>query len=280
MKKLLVMSIFLIFFVSSISAYHSINYQIIGDKTLVEMNLGEVSDFEIKLPVNFKVLEVNSEYDLIDNVLKVNNSDNLIISYITDSLIEKTSSRNLFIINNNFGDSVSIILTLPEKAIVGDLIVPNADAITTNGKTISLIWNDFVEEEIVVAYEPVFSINWFYLLTLILLIGLFLGYFIYLSIKFKKKLKKVVNGKPHVSRVVQKARIKKEVTRNLYGEEKKIVEYLMDKKGKECWTKEIVRDVEISKVRLSRKLRSLVQRGLIEKTPYGNENRIKLLKKR
>lgn len=81
-----------------------------------------------------------------------------------------------------------------------------------------------------------------------------------------------------ISRKAKAARVKKEVTRNLLGEEKQIVEYLMDKKGKECWTKEMVHDLGISKVRLSRRLRNLVQKGLVEKIPYGNENRIKLIK--
>jgi len=74
----------------------------------------------------------------------------------------------------------------------------------------------------------------------------------------------------------QKKKAKKEISKNLYGDEKKIIDYLADKK--ECWTKEMVKDLEIPKVRLSRKLRSLQEKGLVEKEPHGNENRIKLVK--
>jgi uncharacterized membrane protein len=78
----------------------------------------------------------------------------------------------------------------------------------------------------------------------------------------------------------RKAEIKKgELTRNLFEEEKKIVEYLVSRKNGESWTKEVARDLNIPKVRLSRKLRNLEQKGLIKRTPYGNENRIKLINK-
>ena len=69
-----------------------------------------------------------------------------------------------------------------------------------------------------------------------------------------------------------------EVTKNLFEDEKRIVEYLLKKKGKESWTKEIVRDLGISKVKLSRKLRSLEKKEIIKKIPYGNENKVRVLK--
>ena len=90
--------------------------------------------------------------------------------------------------------------------------------------------------------------------------------------KYKKRLKKV--------QIKNKTEISKEgFTKNLFEDEKKIVEYLLNKKGNESWTKEILKDLEISKVKLSRKLRSLEQKEIIKRIPYGNENRIRLLKK-
>ena len=71
---------------------------------------------------------------------------------------------------------------------------------------------------------------------------------------------------------------KQKMLRNLYEDEKKIINFLLEQKDYECWTKELMRGVDISKVKLSRKLRSLEQKGLIKKIPYGNENRIRLVK--
>ena len=101
---------------------------------------------------------------------------------------------------------------------------------------------------------------------------IFLIYILFERKKYKKRLKKV--------QIKNKTEISKEgFTKNLFEDEKKIVEYLLNKKGNESWTKEILKDLEISKVKLSRKLRSLEQKEIIKRIPYGNENRIRLLKK-
>ena len=51
-----------------------------------------------------------------------------------------------------------------------------------------------------------------------------------------------------------------------------------DHRNLEAWTKEILKEIGISKVKLSRKIRSLEKKELIKKVPYGNENKIKLTK--
>ena len=68
-----------------------------------------------------------------------------------------------------------------------------------------------------------------------------------------------------------------ELTRNLFEDEKRIVKYLLEKKSHEAWTKEIIRNLNISKVKLSRKIRSLEEKKIIKRIPYGNENIIRLL---
>ncbi len=93
--------------------------------------------------------------------------------------------------------------------------------------------------------------------------------------KFKKKINWVRERQDKARRKLINSK-KVSVTKNLFGDEKKIVEYLLLKKGKSSWTKELVKELEISKVRLSRKLRSLSEKELIKKEPYGNENKISL----
>jgi len=275
MKKVVNFLIILLL-ISLVSAHASISYNLVGDKALVKINFGEVSNFEYNLPYDARTIESNSEYVITDfesyKILKVGYSSNLQISYITESVMDKSSNRNYFILNNEFED-VSLVLFLPEGAILDDLVFPDPNSTTTNGKNIILSWNNLQNGEVVVSYKNIRDSNdfWFYLL--ILLIIVFSVFYVYQAKKLKRKLIKI-KAKTHKSKDVKM----KDVTRNLFGEEKKIIEYLFNKKGHSCWTKEIVKELGISKVRLSRKLRNLKQKNLIEKVPHGNENRIKLLK--
>ena len=275
MKKI-VFFVFILFLIGSASAL-SVDYQIFEKRVLVQENFGEVENFELKLPYDTIVFETNSNYILIDKVdyklLEVPYSDNLSFSYITNSMIEKSNKKYFFIMKNNLDSPADIRLFLPEAgALMKDksLIFPNADKITTDGRRIILEWNDFNDEEIVIGYEIVKKSENFWFYFLIILIGIFAVLYSFQLIKSKKKIEK------WRKKIRQKS--KKNLTKNLFKEEKKIIEYLMKKKRHESWTKEIVRDLGISKVRLSRKLRNLEEKELISKEPYGNENRIKLLK--
>ncbi len=280
MKKIVFLITLLI--IGSVNAA-SIDYQIIGDRVLVEADLDEVKNLELRLPYDTSLFETDSGYEIVNmeeyKLLKVIKSDDLKFSYTTDSMIDVSRDKNFFIMKNYFPEEVNITLFLPEAGILmkdGSLIFPNADEITTDGRRVILKWKDFEKEEIVVAYENIEEKGfWFYVL--IILIIAFIIFYLFQSRKLKKQIK---NWQEKMKKVKKKnrERKKKSVTKNLFGEEKKIIEYLMKKKGHESWTKEIVRDLGISKVRLSRRLRSLEQKELISKEPYGNENRIKLLK--
>ncbi len=273
----------MIFGIISLSMTSAITYnaEVFEDKALIKIYFGDVNDLEFRLPRDIRVFELNiMNYELIDfedyKILKVSKASNLEISYITNSMIDKTSKRNFFIFNNYFKEELeSISLSLPKGAILGDLIVPNSDKVITDGRRIILQWENFSSEEIVVDYTFVKEQNHFWTYLLLVLIIAFIIFYFYKSKKFKKRAKILAQKNKSI-----KDKRKKDITRNLFGEEKKIIEYLLSKKKNESWTKELIRELGISKVRLSRKLRNLEQKELIEKIPYGNENRIKLLKKR
>ena len=275
MKIVVIFSLFLLL-ISLVSAQTNVSYNLVGDKALVEIDFGVVRNLELELPYDSRTIEVNSDYEIVDFgnylLLKVGYSNDLQISYITETVVDKSRSRNYFILDNEF-DNVNVVLSLPEGAILEDLVFPDPDSITTNGKNIILSWNNLGSEEVVVAYKNIKEPNNYLFLLLVLLIIIFSVFYVYQAKKIKRKIINL-KVKTHKSKDVKR----KDVTRNLFGEEKKIIEYLFDKKGHASWTKEIVRNLGISKVRLSRKLRNLKQKGLIEKIPYGNENRIKLLK--
>ncbi len=68
-----------------------------------------------------------------------------------------------------------------------------------------------------------------------------------------------------------------ELTKNLFEEEKQLVEILTAHHDG-LWQKELQQQSGMSKVKVSRKLRSLEAKGVVEKIPYGNTNKIRLKK--
>lgn len=280
MRKLsiLFIAVLLIGFASSAS----INYQIVEDKVFVSADFGKITNLEFRLPYDAETIESNSDFEIFDfetyKILRVNLSQNLSFSYITETMIEKGATKNFFIMKSTFKQPVNVTLYLPEAGVLMkdfSLIFPENARIGTDGRRVFLEWKNFSNDEIVVGYEVVKDENllgWY--LLIILVIGI-LGFYLF---QFKKlrKLTDLFQSKKKPKKSIDKR--KKDVTRNLFAEEKQIIEYLMEKKGKECWTKELARDLNIPKVKLSRKLRNLEQKELIERIPYGNENRIKLLK--
>lgn len=257
-------------------ALNSASYQIFEGKVLVEINFDNADDVEIKIPAGSSALEVNTEdFETIDlesyKIIKIKSARNASIKYISSSYIDKSGS-NYFFIAKDLGDFSNVLLYLPEGALLSEfenyLIVPKPSDVDSDGRRVILSWNNFNSEEIVVSYEFAQKNNYALYFVLAILFAAFTKY-LYNKIKNKKIKKKLIRRKI----------FNKILTTNLYGDEKKIVEYLAEKKGRESWTKEIVRDLQISKVKLSRKLRNLEQLELIKRIPYGNENRIKLLKK-
>ena len=284
MKKQIIFLFFgiiLIFlaFAGTISAVNiETDYYISQEKVLVRHFLDSTSDLELRLPKDFSNLEINSEYKLEEfskyYLIKINSANNLSISYLTQSMIDKSKDRYSFVSRNYLNESQNVRLVLPESAILLEegLIFPEPDLISSDGRSIILTWKDYNEKQIIVDYEFLDDNNLIYYLIFGFLTLIFLMYILFERKKYKKRLKKV--------QIKNKTEISKEgFTKNLFEDEKKIVEYLLNKKGNESWTKEILKDLEISKVKLSRKLRSLEQKEIIKRIPYGNENRIRLLKK-
>ncbi len=208
--------------------------------------------------INDKVLveiDMNeSEIDLFEFPENFEFSENK-IKYIDETLIEKSGNKYFFISKSEIHPNSIIKVILPGGAYSNEnyFIFPKNYKLSTNGQNIILEWNHNGEKEILIPYEIKSEKNyWIYVLIAFLIV-----YIIYFYFNNKKEKRN-------------------KYTQNLFREEKKIMNYLLKKKV--CWTKELVKDLEISKVRLSRKLRKLEEKGLIEKKPYGNENKIRLKK--
>ncbi|NCN86210.1 ArsR family transcriptional regulator [archaeon] len=249
MKGYLIIGIFLL--LPFAFAIDTINYKIYGDKVLVEASFEK--GLFLNLPKDYSLLETNSEYLIQEGYIYLKGKGNL--SFITKSFIDKNGDEYFFVVKEeeNIGKKVSVYLPEYSNLIERYIVYPKDYSLKTNGQNIILSWENITEKEILVPYSTQKNNYWIVWPVLLILLG---GIFY----KFSKNNKEKIFSK------------------NLFREEKEIVEYLIKKKNKSCWTKEIVKELGISKVRLSRKLRNLEEKGLIKKEPHGNENRIILQK--
>ncbi len=285
---------FVLIFTSLVFAKSNINSEYFISEKGVNVNIvfGKVSNFELEIPSDAKNIEVDAEsYELNDyknsQIIKINFAKNLLIRYSTKSFIDKSGNKLFFTMRNNFNESSNVKIYFSEGAVLSEkgILFPTRFKKITDGRRIILELNDFNEEQIVVTYEFVKKNNFLFYLIVIFIFSLMI--FIYFLEKnkikkeiknFRKENKKLKKEKYNLIKDETKEEIEERLIRNLFEDEKIIVKYLLYKKNNECWTKEIVKDLDISKVKLSRKLRSLEQKGIVKKIPYGNENRIKLLK--
>lgn len=276
MKKYLLI-IFLLFHISCITA-SSINYSIFDNKVLVEIKINNASNIKYNLPYDYKVLQINKKHNLKENILFFSDVQNLSIKYITQTPIEKSTTKFFFIINNPLLKNISKVqLQLPEGAVLSKdyIVFPKNYELKTNGRNIMLSWKNLSDSKILVSYEIIN--NNFDLVPYLLFIFLIILIIIY-ALKRINKIKSKKIKKSKSKKISKKEQLKKLLTKNLLEDEKRIIEYLVDKKNNEAWTKEILKHVNISKVKLSRKLKSLSQKGLIKKIPFGNANLIRLRK--
>ncbi len=262
----------------------SVEHHVIENKVLTKMNFHNISNIDFNIPIDSKITEtsLNNSYYLINeknnykNILvTLQEPENFNFEYVSGYYLEKSGKNNFFQIKNDFEFQYNVSLFFsPGLALEKEgLLFPQPTKITSDGQRVILFWKNFNKEQIVVSYLDYSSKNNFFTWIFVLLI--ILGIILYL--KERKKYFREIN-KIKTKKKREKNKKKKELTRNLLKEEKEIIEYLLNKTGKESWTKEIVKDLNIGKVKLSRKLRNLEEKDLIERIPYGNENKIKLKK--
>ena len=266
---------FFVLFGSFVSA-DSANYNL-SNNGLVEVQINLDSSKEIFLPETYSNLKSSSPYQINEGVFYSESST--IITFSTKDYSDKSSSERLFILPKFSNSEIDVTVLLPEGSVLSDsLVFPKNYEISTNGNNIIFSWKDFNEDEIILFYKNSPAGNFGQSILVYFLIFILAFAFYLQKRKHKKKLKKVRDsGRKKIAKLKEKG--DDLITKNLFGDEKKILKYLLSKKDKSSWTKEMVNDLEIPKVRLSRKLRSLSEKGLIKKEAHGNENRVKLVKK-
>ena len=280
MKKLFVFLTFALLFIilaGTISATIETDYYIYEKKVLVRHSFEEkVSDLELRIPSDYSALQINSAYNLEKSanyyLIKINSAENLSISYITKSMIDKSENQFFFVARTYLNKSQNIKLVLPESAVLSEegIISPEPDLISSDGRSVILIWENYNEKQVVVDYEFLKNKNFIYYLALGLLILVFLAYILSERKKHKSKLKKIKTKK-------KKAKTKSEVIEeHLMESEKAVISKLKKAEKNQLWQKQLQTNIGFSKAKLSRVIRNLESRNLIQKIPFGNANKIKL----
>ncbi|MBN2141720.1 hypothetical protein JW711_00165 [Candidatus Woesearchaeota archaeon] len=293
-------------------AEYSADYDIIGDQVLVTVYVAfnEAGDYFVwGLPYDARQIETGgipySILDLGDSKAMVTNEslDEIEFSYVTSGLIEKTSSR-YFIADFSKIEAprISVLVKLPEEATLkyplGSerlSVIPKTSDVTTDGQRIIIHWNedDFAANKAAMIIYDLHETSWLTHLGFVLLIivvAFAASYFILRGGKSAKPSEVRASArevdidtakeeeKAEAAEEKRKAKEQTQLTRNLFEDEKKIIEVLFKADRQELWQKQLEVRTGIPKVRLSRKLRSLEAKGLIEKIPYGNTNHIRLRK--
>lgn len=246
----------LIFLLGFVSA-SSVTSTIVDGEVLVEIELSDGAS--VVFPEKYFLLENNSELISFTSKKFLRNDGDWIL--VLPRVVDSDYDLRVYLPRNH--------------VLVDDLVYPKDYVISSDGVNIILSWDDFSESEVIVFYEGVESSNFFFWVIIVGLIIIGILVFVFKRKKFFKeveRLKMDVRVKNRISKKIM-------ISQNLFGDEKKIVEFLSKKKRRSCWTKELVKELGISKVRLSRKIRSLVEKGLIEREKFGKENRIILVKK-
>lgn len=247
-KGVVLLFILLIPFVSSAS---QVNYKIYEKNVFVQVN--HQNNTLMQLPLEYSSINSTTEYFVKEGYLYA--YGNGTVSYFTKSLIE-SHQKDFFVVSNKENVGAAVSVQLPEGASLSEKYFPypSGYSLKTDGKTITLVWNKMDQKEIFVPYDLKKERYLLYggIFILLVFAGIYFGY---------SNLKK-----------------KEKFTRNLVRSERKVMEILLKEKNKSLWTKNIVKESGLSKVKLSRTLRKLEEKGLIEKIPYGNENLIKIKK--
>jgi uncharacterized membrane protein len=277
MKKYIFLLI--VVFIINLASASSIIYEISEKSTTTTINLtkGQI----VILPKSYINFNSENGYEISENILTANKSIGL--SYKTKEYIKDLENNEfMFNVGQQIQESINVTIILSKGFVISNnLVFPNDVEISSNGQNIILTWKNFDRDEIIVFYERIEKSNiglYFFVTIGIIIFGIIMGW--YQNKNYKKRIKKINEEQRKKQKLLQKTKkqLKKQfVTKNLFGDEKIIIEYLLTKKSKECWTKKMQKDLEISKVRLSRKLRSLEEKGIISKISHGNSNLIKLV---
>ena len=262
---------FVILFMSVQASAADITCAISGDKTFVTINSEETEI--ITLPEKYSQLILGSGYRLQGNNIVIGKG---VVKFTGESYIRKLDDEQLFVLPK-LTDSISgVKVILPQNHILSnDLVYPKNYELSTNGQNMILEWSE-ISEEIIIFYRGAKDSNLIYYLTIVFSLTAAVGILFLQQKRFTEKMEETKSKQKKKIEKIKETKVI-QMTKNLFGDEKKIIEFLLTRENKSCWTKELVKVLGISKVRLSRKIRTLIEKELIKKEKFGNENKISLI---
>jgi len=213
-------------------------------------------------------LEYDSSFSdgniIIKKGIKIGEKISLDVRLIYTSIINVEHGKN-FLIDYDLPNNTKhfeLIVKLPESYVLSGEAHPEPTSITSDGRRIIMDWNvDAPGDSFVVTFDyekTMTSDNTILILLIVIIVLIAFSAFIFLKFRRVKK---------------QEQRI---IAVGLSPDEKKIYE-LIKSKG-ELKQKEVQHTLEISKPRLSKLIRRLVEQELIEVKPFGRTNIVKLKK--
>ena len=256
----------LVSFISLASAQSSeIVFNQIGEKVLVDQKINFESEKEISisLPSDAHSISSNLNYSLEDKNLIIKGK-NIRISYLSQNLLSKIAGGyyliDKIVFNEDFA-KVTIKIAIEEgNSLESEKIFPDNFKTETDGEQIFVICelNNIKRADdfpffisIKTRNSGINTFTWIIPAILIVLFGIYYAYS-----KLAGKTKKTSNSS--------------EIDKHLVDAEKKILDNLRKSDRGELWQKQLQLSTGFSKAKLSRVIRNLEARNLIEKIPFGN----------
>lgn len=237
----------------------TINLTIIADQRYDSVEFTTViKPLTIIYEGEYSIREEDNDYIITFEKEIIRGKNALTFTLIYDQIIEGNAKNKVFrtIFYPENTEQMTISLTLPTYYILSDKepsVTPKPSSVGSDGQRITLFWKFQEQADIVVFYRSQADFGLQVIPIIIIMSVIALVIYIY----FKKKTKK------HISEI-------------LSSEEKKVVEELRKGITKQ---KEIAKNLDFSKSKMSKIIRKLEEKDLIEKKPYFKTNIIRLSKK-
>ena len=268
MNRLFLISFILILLIPSIAASsYNVELNQIDNKLLVKhsISLNSPQNITLTTPQDAVSISANAEYSQTDDKLFFQGKE-IEISYITRSALEKSAGGYYLITKILFPFSASeanIKLILKEGYFLDkEKLFPKPSIIETDGKQISLSWNlkNVVSGDDLPIFLAITSSSGnsgtFWVIISLALVAL--AYIIYRYSQRKPSAKK------------------EDIDKYLIDSEKAVISILKQADRGEMWQKQLQLKTNFSKAKLSRVIRNLESRNLVEKIPFGNTNKVRL----
>lgn len=238
----------------------SLNLWIEEDAYNIDVRVGgELSGFNLDRRNGFKLLypEPNTTGKEVE------------VNYRSSQVMEKGDSSYFVttLRTDRSIESVETELILPERALLkeggGSMISPEPSSIDTDGRRMSIKWNlESLNEDdeiaFFVAYEEPGNLFLIVSITSLSIVILSLVLFIYRRKGYRRKESR-------------------ERFQHLVERERKVVDALMTSGDETMWQKELQRATDFTKSKLSRTLKKMEERNIVEKIPHGTSNKVKLV---